>query len=56
MARANKPEDDLQECFQQVEALLEKYNCKIEFDEELDAVIIWDIDTKRYNVIQADNA
>jgi len=44
----HRPENDLQECCDKIIKLLIEYNCRIEFDEELNDMIILDIDTNRF--------
>jgi len=49
MARVEyKPENDLQECLDKIIKLLIEYNCRIEFDIEIDDVLIFDLDTNKF--------
>ena len=42
---------DLEECKTLIDNLLREYNCKIEYDEEMKIVILWDQDTNEFEEI-----
>ncbi len=46
--KQNKCESELHECLEKINELLSEYNCKIEFDKEIDDVIISDSDTNKF--------
>lgn len=52
MKKRNPDSDDLNEAKDKIEAILKEYNCRIEVDQELDfKVVIWDIDTKKFEFL-----
>ena len=46
--RKKKHERDVDECAEKIEAILKEYNCMIEYDNELEEVIVVDQDTSQY--------
>jgi hypothetical protein len=45
---AKKDIRDLDDCHNKIKALLKEYGCQIEFDEEVQDVIIFDLETMEF--------
>lgn len=48
MKRRDKEVRDVDECLEKIDALLQEYNCKIEFDGEMECIIVVDDDTLEF--------
>jgi len=50
--KKQKHETDLAECREYIHQLLDEYNCSLEYDHEVGAVVIGDNDTNRFEFMR----
>jgi len=47
----NRDIPDVEDCYYKIESLLKEFNCEISYDDELNAVVLFDKDNLKFQIL-----